>query len=556
MSGKLVSSFAIAIMLLSTLLAPIVTSENAAAASIDTNGSIMDLVDKDILHGYAEDIVAISEDNLAYRVAGSEGANETADHILSTFQGFGLDSRTESFDFTNWDLNDRPSMTVDADGDWATVDDQVMVTSFSSESYSLSSNLSDPVKGIAYLPLPEAETRTDVELFFSLPYRYWNDYNLTDEIVIVPKEIRWNNYLESTLIGKLSREGPAGVIFSWYYDWNSDTPDIQLGSAGGRPFSYNGDYLWSLGLSCGVVNYTDGEYLRSIVDSGTPQVNYRINSTLYQGQQTNVIATIPGDDHPEKQLLITAHYDSVMCSGYIDNAAGVAAMLETARVMKIAYDSGTWKPEISVVFVAFAAEELSLVGSAYFVTANEIGGIVGVINLDSIGSQTMQATHPASEARIGIDEFFEEVADQEDVPFEYSAGGASDQASFISPGFAVGEVFDLWGTRFSLTTSDEVPDSVLVTSSPLFMDEGDDGMIGLAHTRLDVPNPEGHDYWNAKERLYQQSRVIVGVSVFLLSGAYTNDISEPTWQPYVFAIAIIVAVGILFMVFRNRIKGM
>jgi len=549
MSRKSLAIIVLIIMLIAAVQLPLAT---AGSGSSD---SIRDLVDQDEITGYTDAITSISDSHYAYRVAGSAGANETASYIYSKFEDLGLDCRYQNYSFTNWDLYERPSLVIDIDGNWSTATDQVEIGSFTCESYSYWSNQSDKISGMVYLPLPAVDSMTEFMEMYHLPYMYWSSYNLTDRVVIVPKEVVYNNYILQTLINKLRSEGPAAVVFSYYYSYFEDMPDMQQASAGGLPMSYYGDYLWESGLACGIVNYSDGRYLRSLIDSGSPQADLNINSTIYQGVQSNVIASIAGAKDPEKQLLITAHYDSVMCSGYIDNAAGIAALLETARVMKAAYDGGTWSPEISVVFVAFSGEELGMVGSSYYVTATDLTDIVAVINLDCVGGLTMQCSHPGEGARIGVDELFKKVADEEDVPFEYIASVSSDQESFLVPGSAIQKVFGVWNVRFSLSQSISVENSVCVSSAPLTMSEAKNGQIGLIHTRFDTSDPDGFGYWNADERLYEQTRVIVGVSVLLLNGEYQNDISDPTWQPYIFAVVIILAVVLVLYVFRSKVKN-
>ena len=83
---------------------------------------------------------------------------------------------------------------------------------------------------------------------------------------------------------------------------------------------------------------------------------------------TNVIATLKGDTSPERIYVVTGHYDSrctdVMdftsdAPGADDDASGVAAVLELARVM------ATRHSEATIVFAAVAAEEQGLYGSDY-----------------------------------------------------------------------------------------------------------------------------------------------------------------------------------------------
>lgn len=83
---------------------------------------------------------------------------------------------------------------------------------------------------------------------------------------------------------------------------------------------------------------------------------------------TNVIATLKGGTSPERIYVVTGHYDSrctdVMdftsdAPGADDDASGVAAVLELARVM------ATRHSEATIVFAAVAGEEQGLYGSDY-----------------------------------------------------------------------------------------------------------------------------------------------------------------------------------------------
>ncbi len=95
----------------------------------------------------------------------------------------------------------------------------------------------------------------------------------------------------------------------------------------------------------------------------------------------NVIAVKEGKD-TSKQIIVGAHYDSVLAGfGIDDNASGVAALLETAK-----YYSKN-KAECNIVFVAFGAEETGCNGSAAYVkkmTEEEKANTKLMINIDSI----------------------------------------------------------------------------------------------------------------------------------------------------------------------------
>lgn len=108
--------------------------------------------------------------------------------------------------------------------------------------------------------------------------------------------------------------------------------------------------------------------------------------------QQNIVARLPGTGDYPGIILMTAHYDSrtidpfdgaSLAPGANDNASGVAAMLEAARLMSAV----TWNHD--VVFVAFAAEEIGTRGSSYFVGDRLLDGwqIDAVINLDIVGGR-------------------------------------------------------------------------------------------------------------------------------------------------------------------------
>ncbi len=104
----------------------------------------------------------------------------------------------------------------------------------------------------------------------------------------------------------------------------------------------------------------------------------------------NVAGILPGSKHPNETVIYSAHWDHLgigqpdakgdrIYNGALDNASGVAALLELAR----AYGKGP-KPDRSVLFLAVTAEEKGLLGSEYY-AANPLRPLAttaGVINMD------------------------------------------------------------------------------------------------------------------------------------------------------------------------------
>lgn len=95
----------------------------------------------------------------------------------------------------------------------------------------------------------------------------------------------------------------------------------------------------------------------------------------------NIVGMLTGTTCPEKTLIVGAHYDGVSSGpGADDNASGVAAMLEVARVLSA-------QPlQASVDFAAFSFEEAGLVGSSQMAAAADSADreLLGMINFDMI----------------------------------------------------------------------------------------------------------------------------------------------------------------------------
>src|SRR5262245_37456503 len=108
---------------------------------------------------------------------------------------------------------------------------------------------------------------------------------------------------------------------------------------------------------------------------------------------TNVVATLPGSapDSVDRIYVVSGHYDSMPTDpsdpvkdapGANDDASGVAAVLEMARVM------ATQQFDATLVFMAVAGEEQGTYGSNFFATQAKAAGknIAGMFTNDIIGS--------------------------------------------------------------------------------------------------------------------------------------------------------------------------
>ena len=106
----------------------------------------------------------------------------------------------------------------------------------------------------------------------------------------------------------------------------------------------------------------------------------------------NIIARLPGTTHPDETILYTGHWDHIgmgepdaegdrIFNGAVDNASGIAGLLELARI----WGAGP-RPERSIVMIAFTAEESGLLGSEFY-AANPLYPLettVAGFNLDAM----------------------------------------------------------------------------------------------------------------------------------------------------------------------------
>jgi aminopeptidase YwaD len=72
--------------------------------------------------------------------------------------------------------------------------------------------------------------------------------------------------------------------------------------------------------------------LKSLMAKGPVRVKGTIDATLAPGKMTHVHAYIRGTEHPEQEVLITAHLDHPKWSAN-DNASGAASLIEMARTL-------------------------------------------------------------------------------------------------------------------------------------------------------------------------------------------------------------------------------
>ena len=119
--------------------------------------------------------------------------------------------------------------------------------------------------------------------------------------------------------------------------------------------------------------------------------------------ERNVVAELPGES--EEAIIVSAHYDSVWRGpGVVDNATGVEG------VRRLAERFAGGGQSRSLIFIAFAAEEIGCIGSRSWIFDSEVTGelarIKACVNLDCIAHgdrlELMASPKPLSERLAGF----------------------------------------------------------------------------------------------------------------------------------------------------------
>jgi hypothetical protein len=114
--------------------------------------------------------------------------------------------------------------------------------------------------------------------------------------------------------------------------------------------------------------------------------NLTVNIQDFNTAGKNIIATQLGQSYPNDIYIVCAHYDSVTTFCADDNATGVAAVLEIARILSVQDMDST------IIYALWDEEEIGLLGANFYAeqaadtsNGNTRDTILGVINMDMIG---------------------------------------------------------------------------------------------------------------------------------------------------------------------------
>lgn len=192
---------------------------------------------------------------------------------------------------------------------------------------------------------------------------------------------------------------------------------------------------------------------RSFAFPDSLRISLKVDIESTRATVNNLLAYLPGKTG--EYVIVGAHYDHLgrgnqdslapsligqIHPGADDNASGTAGMLELARLFS--QRSAANRLDRGILFMAFAGEELGLLGSSEWVKEPTLplDHAVAMLNMDMIGRIRDNKVYIGG---VGTGSTFkpllEQAAGKYDFKVEYSAGGysASDHTSFVAKNIPV-----------------------------------------------------------------------------------------------------------------------
>ena len=455
--------------------------------------------------------------NYSFRSGGSSGANATIDWLMKQFETLGLEAHKEQYQFTTWEVLSKPKLVIDDDGNFNTTIGQVSIDSFLCEHYSWPTSPGGVFADLVVLPLPPAPSYSLIG-YYPINTTEWNAMDTTGKIVLIGREVRWVNSWEATYKSKLTSQPPLAVIYCIWYDWMAHSP-AATSSVGGRPGSLYGPYYWNLRIPVGSLGYNDGSWIRNRETNLNVSAYVKIETLIGSGPHYNVVGKLAGKQHPERVVIVSSHYDTVMDSGLCDNGAGTAGALELARIFAEANASGLLNPTYTILFILWADEELNLVGATNYVIQHksEMSNIVAVFNMDCIGSDNLRVSETDPGSSFDLDQLVYKSAQDLGIEVASEAAGGSDQEVFRSPSDANSNYWSTWGINAGIADATPVQSSAMLISYPLMTrDKFQLGEPGWIHTSYDNSTSTNTLNWITVDDLENHIKV-AALSVLRLS---------------------------------------
>jgi len=388
---------------------------------------------------YREDVATLASDEFEGRAPGSRGERLTVDYLVAELADAGLepgfgDSYLQPVPMVELTNQERTSITVDRD-------DETFALTYPEQMIIGSRRLGTEFHGV------EGSELVFVGYGVVAPEYEWNDYAGLDvegkTVVMLVNDPGFANPDSGLFKGRAmtyygrwtykyeeaARQGAAAALivhqtepasYPWEVVTNSwSGPQFELAERGDSPImALEGwitvDAARDLFARAGLDFQAQAE--RAAQPGFTPvslkaEVSAQVRNSMRSAESYNVAGVLPGTNRPDEGVIYMGHWDHLgrnlalppeagIYNGAIDNASGVAAVLEMARM-----HAAAGQPERSMLFLAVTLEEYGLLGSRYYVQRPvfEPARTVAVINFDAFSFMS-GPTHDMSVIGFGASE--------------------------------------------------------------------------------------------------------------------------------------------------------
>ena len=392
------------------------SSQNCESRNNNTIEKLLHCVDADGAMEHLEALQAIADANGGNRAAGLPGYDASVDYVVETLEAAGWNVTVEEFAFTFVGASTLEQLTP-VNATYPT----------------------GPFTGSGPGDVTAAVTPVDVQL--TTPNTNTSGCEDADfagfpvgTIALIQRGTC--TFAEKAL--NAEEAGAAGVIiFNAGDDETAARQDLIVGTLGGSNI---------VGIPVVGASYQQGVALAQAGSTAHVMV-----PEPEERPQQNVIAELPGNN-TDNVVMAGAHLDSVQAGpGINDNGSGSASLLEIAESLS------KLKPENTLRFAWWGAEEAGLLGSAAYVeslTQEERDRIALYLNFDMVASPNYifmiydgdESGFPAPvavpEGSVAIEDLFESYFTSVGQPYDDAEfSGRSDYEAFILNGIPAGGLF-------------------------------------------------------------------------------------------------------------------
>ncbi|MET4638128.1 M28 family metallopeptidase [Mycetocola sp. 2940] len=392
------------------------SAQSCANQNNNTVQKLLQCVDADGAVEHLEALQAIADANDGNRAAGTSGYDASVDYVVETLEAAGWTVTLDEFDFTYVGPSTLEQLTPIA-AEYPT----------------------GPFTGSGPGDVTAAVTPVDVQL--TTPNTSTSGCEVADFTGFPAGNIALIQRGSCDFAVKALNAEAAGasgvIIFNQGNLTTADRQDLIVGTLGGSDV---------VGIPVVGASYQQGVALAQA--GSTAHITVPLPE---ERPQVNVIAELPGKN-TDNVVMAGAHLDSVQAGpGINDNGSGSASLLEIAEsISKL-------KPENTLRFAWWGAEEAGLIGSEEYVAGlsqEEKDRIALYLNFDMVASPNYifmvydgdESQFPAPvvvpEGSVAIEDLFESYFTSVGVPYDDAEfSGRSDYEAFILNGIPAGGLF-------------------------------------------------------------------------------------------------------------------